>query len=744
MKNKDGCHPLTLAFKHKHMRVVEYLLSTGHCECDDYFIPFIASVYECYQKSFYFDDMHSNIFGNFKVAPIFGYIMFGDDISSPSLKIFVVGNPSAGKSTLIRAVEDKVGRKTVLDNFTARFKKVSGVELKTAGIVPITIQLGSLGNITFYDFAGQPEYYSSHAAMLKNLTSSQGNVILIVVDLSKDINDVSSTMKYWNSFISNLLTGEETKCTKLIIFTHVDALSGSPDSRIKELRERNIVETELLETSILINCTKAASSGLNDVCAIIMEKCTKFQNHLNLDTCSTFLTGFLHTSFEGEVSIKFNALNQLLQAKKIKLDNKYSLDALHTLNKQGKILFLHDNKDINNSWIILDFKVLLAEVNGTIFAPENFKQHYDLSSLTGVVPLTQIKEVFSRHDEKMIVDFMCHFEFCHEIGSREVELIADKDVSQSFYFFPALVKVDRPEEKVFFNEDSIYKCGWYLSCNSSEADHLSSRFLHVLLLHLAFSFALAPDLHKVDASCPVLQRKCNVWKNGIHWINREGVEVVVEVVEQSTAVVVMVGCMEGMELAGVNLRAEVIKTVLDVKEQQCKEIQTREEIIHPRELKSYPLSKLDQHLSFSMHELSCAVAESKNVVTEKRDTELHRISINELLYFEPYACFNQESLAKLLDESNLESEISESFLSDLASYALPYKHFFESILPHNVRELAVAIAQDPSNQANHPHQCFLLFRTWMVCCPTQPVTFHALREVLDRHSVFAGRNPLHL
>ena len=736
VKNKSGCHPLTLAFKYRHMNVVKYLLSTGHCECDDHLIPFIVSVYECYSQELFtkFNHIYPNIFEN-EVPEIF-YEMFSNNILSPSLKIFVVGNPSAGKSTLIKAIEGKVGRK---NDIIAKFKKVSGVELKTAGIVPITIQLGSLGQITFYDFAGQAEYYSSHTALLKNLTSSQGNVILIVVDLSKDVDEISSVIKYWNSFVSNLLTSEETKCTKLVIFTHVDALSR-PDSKIKELKEKDIVETE---TSILINCTKAASNGLNDVCDIIIKKCTQFQNNMQLDICSTFLSGFLYTSFKGEVSIKLDRLSMLLKDKQIKLDNEYLLKALCTLNEQGKILFLCDNKDINNNCIILDIKVLLAEVNGTIFAPENFKQHYDFSSLTGVVPLTKIKEIFSEHNEKMIVDFMCHFEFCHEIGSREVELIADKDVSQSFYFFPALVKVDRPE--VFF-QDSIYKCGWYLSCNSSEADHLSSRFLHVLLLRLAFSFALIPDPYEVDTSCPVIQRKCNVWKSGIHWINRKGVEVVVEVVEQSTTVVVMVGCMMGKELAGVELRTKVIKSVLDVKEEHCKNIKTRDKILHPQELKSYPLSKLDQLLSFSIHELSCGVAESVDFVTRQRDTELKAFSIKELLYFEPYTCFNKEIVTKLFDESNLESEISESFLSDLARCAYSYKDSLKSILLYNgnfEREFSAAISICPSNQATPHHQCFLLFHTWLRCSPT-PVTFRDLREVLDRHSVFAGRNPLKL
>ena len=583
--------------------------------------------------------------------------------------------------------------------------------------------------------------------MLKNLTSSPGNIILIVLDLSKDVIEVSSALKYWSSFISNL---EANRHTILIVFTHIDAIRGKLDRKIEQVKNVTNIEAGILDSGIFINCTKASSKGLDSLYEIITKRCTQFHDEVQVDLCTSFIFGFLHSSFSNNVTLKLNALIELLQTKRIVMNMSYLLDALHTLNKQGKILFLCDNENTNSSWIILDTKVLLAKVNGTIFSPENFKQHYDSFGCTGVVPLSKIAEVFSKYDAKMIVDFMYHFEFCHEIRQTEADLIRKKTLVEdvgdghggSLYFFPALVKTDRPEGQIMTDGELIYKFGWYLACNV-EGDDLFPRFLHVLLLRLAFSLALNPDPEEQETpTCPVMQMKCNVWKNGIHWQNREGVEAVIEVVEQMSAVVVMIGCKKDTELAGVRLRSEIIKTVFQVKEEHSKVVTTTRKFIHPKELKSYPLRKTTQLLTFSMHELSCAIAEDKSHVTTKQGTELQNISIRDLLYFEPYACLNQEILDNLFDDSNSDNEVSESFLSDIARCAYPYKHFFEDILPHNVSELAAAIAQDPSNRNNHPHQCFLLLRTWMMCCPTQPVTFHALREVLDRHSVFAGRNPL--
>ena len=38
----------------------------------------------------------------------------------------------------------------------------------------------------------------------------------------------------------------------------------------------------------------------------------------------------------------------------------------------------------------------------------------------------------------------------------------------------------------------------------------------------------------------VYSQKCTLWKNGVHWLMKSGVEAVVEVVKQSRAVLVMV------------------------------------------------------------------------------------------------------------------------------------------------------------------------------------------------------------
>ena len=88
------------------------------------------------------------------------------------------------------------------------------------------------------------------------------------------------------------------------------------------------------------------------------------------------------------------------------------------LNDRGHILLLKDRIAIENSYIVIDKELLLSEISGTVFAPEGFKQYKELSTNTGVVPLSKIKECFPDKDLDILIGFLTHLEFCHEISDR--------------------------------------------------------------------------------------------------------------------------------------------------------------------------------------------------------------------------------------------------------------------------------------------------------------------------------------
>ena len=82
-------------------------------------------------------------------------------------RVFVIGNPGAGKSSLVETLkrEDRL-------NFFRTVSETS-VPPHTADIIPSIYRSKHYGRVLFYDFAGDPEYYSSHAAILENLEGRQ-------------------------------------------------------------------------------------------------------------------------------------------------------------------------------------------------------------------------------------------------------------------------------------------------------------------------------------------------------------------------------------------------------------------------------------------------------------------------------------------------------------------------------------------------------------------------------------------
>ena len=135
-----------------------------------------------------------------------------------------------------------------------------------------------------------------------------------------------------------------------------------------------------------------------------------------------------------------------------------------------------------------------------------------------VVSMSTIREVFPDNTD-MIIGFLEHFEFCHRvepgwISLTELEQSSEVVADDDYYLFPALVISNRP-----FHEShrSSYCCGWIMH-SSVQDQFLTTRFLHVLLLRLAFLFSQPQDdatLSSTKPEGPAVRRRCKIWKNGI-------------------------------------------------------------------------------------------------------------------------------------------------------------------------------------------------------------------------------------
>ena len=177
------------------------------------------------------------------------------------------------------------------------------------------------------------------------------------------------------------------------------------------------------------------------------------------------------------------------------------------LHSRGHVILLKESANPHVSWVVLNKEALLSEVNGTVFAPRNFKQHRDLATSTGVVSLSKITAHVPQYEPTMVLEFRSHMEFCREITDKEVlHLITDKssDDLESYYFFPSLISINTPQSVWKQDPRFSYQCGWILQCSQLD-QFLTPRFLQVLLLRLSIAFTLVPSKPPIDQDFPTLR-----------------------------------------------------------------------------------------------------------------------------------------------------------------------------------------------------------------------------------------------
>ena len=616
-----------------------------------------------------------------------------------AFKIFVLGNHAAGKSTLVKVIENEIT--SFFGSFAGQLRKISesAVVPLTAGIIPVSIESRRLGQIVIYDMAGQYQYYSSHAALLRSLVSSSAGMFLVVVSLNQEKEEIIRQLQYWNSFVDNCCSSAGRPLT-VAVFSHADEVTeDKPEKKSSEI-VKGLAHSEASSSFsevVTLDCRKLASGGLTKISKIVAGCCAKFRKTFRFDFAVHLLYAFISSRLADRIACTVSELQSLIKQEQgedsfaLKITKKeeqinmvlhflkkrrYYLPTqlilsqhLTTLSDKGQFLFLRNARKVEDSWVVIDKAVLLSEVNGTIFAPGNFKQHHKIANSTGVVPFSKIREVFPERDPDMVVAFLQHLEFCQEISETEVSLISSQHFRCSsgpedrFFFFPALVSEERPSGASEAIDTPSYRCGWTLQC-SRPHQFLTPQFLHVLLLRLAFSFALAHDnTHEVLVS-PVLERRCFVWKNGICWLSRMLIETTVEVIEQNTAVSLTISSHTGREMKCVEHRSQVIKCILKAKEELCPAVTMKESLIHPNCLTS-PVSGNSLQL-FSISELVQALLENESGLVNQPGRKV--IEIDQLLYFEPYSCFSADVLRELVTEfeNNSDEVLSEAFLNKVS------------------------------------------------------------------------------
>ena len=618
--DKDGWTPLHVAARWCTAEVIECFLSTGNCD------PLAKNNEGRTPLQIAKRRQDSDIviaifkkFGDIKIShPIDSYV-----------NILLVGNPGAGKSTLSHVINDTATGSIVLGSF----RNVGGVVPCTAGIIPYKLQHRTLGNIILHDFAGHSEYYSSHSAVIENLLQGSGGVFLIVVNILEK--EAAKQLHQWLTVVRNGAQKALNECHVIVIVSHVDEISNPVKRRRRKEEIQEIIIRERCD-SVLLDCRKLGGSGVDSFFKKLSIACESIRS-----TRRNKSSLYHHEMYRLLVERKENilTLSDVMSAGEDNNDyvipNKGEdvLDALHSLHSTGLISVL---KSEDKVWVVVNKGILLTEVDGILFAPETFKEHVDIASNTGIVSVSGLTRLFPKYDPDMLICFLKNMELCqelnpfflrmtnlHQLAVEEEEEGGTERRGERLLFFPCLLSTDRPKKMT----SEVYQFGWCLQC-TREHDFFPPRYFHVLSLHLAFKFSLSKGNKELAEK---LNRKCKFWSNGLHWFDGYGVRVLVEIVDESQCVLVLMSCEKGYSDNMVSLRRKVIREVMSVYKNSCPSLKAKELVIDPEEL-AYPVNTPRERTVYDVCDLLSAIKEGRPfLVSDKGHRELKEILPDESL-----------------------------------------------------------------------------------------------------------------
>ena len=571
-------YPLHLAAGKGHLDCVQALIAHSDCDVNVKDINGITPLHCATSQAISWELVKAGAMPTVEVIPNFTDLAnkyrFLQSWSAilPSVRLFVVGASEAGKSTLVKALQEEYRW------IKGRFVPVKGVEMHTSGVIPVNYESSTYGKVTIYDFAGHEEYYFCHEALLDKIGHSLP-IFLIVVDLRKEIEELKHQISYWKGFIKQATCSSDVEPKIVVLGSHFDLLQQQEKS-LKKTFLHNTCQSKWLT----IDCRMPASSSMTKLHHILKEHCNEVNSSLHIHCHAHAFAAFLKHTIK--IACQQYYIEQSIDAYGFPVtDFKDEVEELlKNLSNCDYILYLPDKSTPGESWIILDQEIILQGIHGYQERARALTSKLAVT-ITGVITLQELRELFtiSGCNPRLIIRYLVLMEFCHEIDNEEILKALTKTTCKMdgrYFFFPDLVKAEAPLDMWLEDERMTCYSGFVFRCHSSE-EFITSRFVQVLLLRVALDLCATVDNEEI------FLKNCSTWKNGIYWANL-GVETIVELTEGRRSLLVVCRSEERNKMELVKHRTAVLEIVNEV-------------------VKRYPRLSLDKLV---LHPKNCLLAQS--------------------------------------------------------------------------------------------------------------------------------------
>ncbi len=571
-------------------------------------------------------------------------------------RIFVVGHPGAGKSTLVETIK----KEGLISYFST-----TTVAPHTAGIVPSTYDSSTYGRMLLYDFAGDSEYYSSHAAIMESINTSKGsNIYLIVCDLSKGEEAAATKYSYWLSFLSYNIK-QFSNTIILPVGSHADFIYKASveqalcvlDNVSQNFCSSSMIDDFHIEQCVALDCRKRGAV-VNDI-KELTKRFSKLVPPIGLSPETSTLLGLLKKDFENVPACKVNLLISHIEETGIPLPrNSSSLYSLiRELHDLGLLMVIEREGDsIENHIIILKISTFTSDVHNKLFsksAKADLTKHIDQLKLSvGIIPESLLERVLPEYITK---ECLLKLQYCHEIENLNVEEdhtfsrdtsveVQSDNIEKVHLFFPALCDDTFEVKEIQWSESEGDKVtlGWYAECDGDRFDFFPTRFIHVLIVNLSHNFALKqslPTRHRLSttvsnsliAEVHAANPRCRVWSTGLHWLMKNGVEVFVDMPKDADSKELIVLARSDIKKqveCSITLQL-VIQKVVEAKVDFCSGILPTVYLLDPINLKDTTPTNARNAPKYSLRDIEEALAEGSTDKIADKDRQCYSTPIED-------------------------------------------------------------------------------------------------------------------
>ena len=590
-------------------------------------------------------------------------------------KLILVGDRGSAKTTMAQSIvllASKSGSAPAVDF-------IADIQSFTAGIIPQRIE-SDVGNFVVYDFAGQQDYYFSHAAILEQVLHNSPAMFICMINLSKSNESICRSLHYWLTFIDTACKTVEGRSYIAIVGSHADLLQSRVEIEEKALLLHNLATVNVGQQKyagyIMTDCRQADTNASHEVVSMLVKGQNVMAHQLPISSYCHILYAFLRTRMSG-VGFTLKHLISAITHEKDSLlphDPLVLIDLLTVLSNKGLILFLNHS---NSSWIVVKTDSLINEINSTLFASSHFTEC--------LVPAFELFELFPHYDPEMLLGFLELLNFYQPIDHPVLKYT-------NLLFFPGLIQSERPNSLI---QQETLQFGWCLGC-MDVSQFFHSRFLHDLLLSVAYSFSLFGQ-YSSSSSLTGAKCMCTIWKNGIYWTDDDNITTVIELLDNNQWLLLAMSYNEDSRVQFAEIRGSIIRLVHDLTRKHCLGVKVREFLVSPDLIQNYPFDNLLGTNLFDIYEVAHSILLRKPVILN------YTLGTGYLetrsLFFEPYYFLRHSDTCQLFNPSMSYQSVPESLLHEVEKFCHPL-----NIKPH--------------------------------------VVYGELKEYLDRLSVFTGRNPM--